>query len=149
MKEIGEVITLEGTRAVIRFQRSSACSKCGACGMGQHGETMILKVANEMNADVGDIVEVDMESEKILQASLIVYIFPLIALLIGMFMGYKMASAWDLSGNPEIYSAVAGILMTVLAFGVIRWMEPIWQKEKRFSPRMVSILYHKDQDEVQ
>jgi len=143
MKEIGEVVSISDDTAILRFERSSACEKCGACSMASQEKGMLLKVHNNLKANIGDLVEVDLDTSKFLQASGIIYIFPLFALLIGMGIGYYILPDLGLEGNREIFSGLCGILLTALSFVVIKLLEPLWQKQNRFLPKMVRLITHK------
>ncbi len=144
MKEIGEVVGINDDTAILRFERSPACEKCGACSMAGQDNGMLLKVHNNLKADIGDLVEVDLDASKLLQASGIIYIFPLLALLIGMGIGYYILPELGLQGNREIFSGLCGILLTVLSFVIIKQLEPLWQKQNRFSPKMVTVITHRE-----
>src|SRR5690554_2361147 len=125
MKEIGEIIDTTGNHATIRIQRSSYCSKCGACKMGAHEDEMQITVPNRLNGEIGDFVELDLESSKILKASAIVYLIPLACLFLGIALGYWLGP--KLSIGSDIAGAVAGIVLTILAFVVIRTLDPVFR----------------------
>ncbi|MGI6706937.1 MAG: SoxR reducing system RseC family protein [Clostridia bacterium] len=144
MKEIGEVVGIKDDTAILRFERNSACEKCGACSMAGQDNRMLLKVHNNLKANIGDLVEVDLEVSKFLQASGIVYLIPLLTLLIGMGIGYYLLPELGLQGNREIFSGLCGILLTVLSFMMIKRFEPLWQKENRFSPKMLRLITHRE-----
>jgi len=139
MKEKGQIVEItEDGLAVVKINRSSYCSSCGACNMGAHQDEMLLKVPNRLNGKPGDLVELDLEAASILKASAIVYLIPLAALLIGVVLGYILA--YQVNGNAELFGAVGGILMAVLAFLGIRMMEPTFKRQKKYSPQIVSII---------
>ena len=75
MTEFGEIIEIQGNQVVVKVNRSSACGKCGACSMGAHPNEMMLTVSNPLQGEVGDLVELELESSQVLKASAIT-LFP-------------------------------------------------------------------------
>jgi len=138
MKERGQIVDVKNGLAVVKIQRSSYCNSCGACNMGAHQDEMVLTVPNRLEGKPGDLVELDLESASILKASAIVYLIPLAALLIGVAAGYAIAQR--LAANAELFGAIGGILLTVLAFVGIRMMEPVFSRQRKYSPQIVSII---------
>ncbi len=73
--------------------RSSACKKCGACQVDPEEKVVIAHATNSAGAKTGDTVEVELNFEAVMSASLIVYIIPslrFLGILIG-FLGYASA----------------------------------------------------------
>lgn len=138
MKEIGEITDVDRGVATVRIQRNPSCGSCTACGMGKNQKEMFLKVSNDLGAGLGDWVELDLEAVSLLKASAIVYLIPLIGLIIGVGLGYLLASKF--SGNAELYGALGGILLTVLSFLGIKALDPVFSKKGEYSPKMISII---------
>lgn len=95
-------------------------------------------MSNDLGAGLGDWVELDLEAVSLLKASAIVYLIPLIGLIIGVGLGYLLASKF--SGNAELYGALGGILLTVLSFLGIKALDPVFSKKGEYSPKMISII---------
>lgn len=138
MREVGEVIDIKDRIATIKIKRTSSCGSCTACGMAKNQDEILLKVSNQLDANPGDLVELDLESMSVLKASAIVYIIPLLFLILGVAMGYWLAGR--VSGNPELYGAIGGILLTILSFIGIKAVDPILNKKGEYIPKMVSII---------
>lgn len=122
MRETGRVVGIDGGTASVLFRRSSACSRCGACGMGSEQNDITVEVPNALDAKVGDEVEVHFTARNALASSAIGYIFPLLMLIAGVFVGYSVPPFGSLSSD-----AMAGIFAVVFAVGsflVIRLMDP-------------------------
>lgn len=137
MKEVGQVTAIDGGTARIRFKRSSACQKCGACMMSQSQQEMFLNVENTLQAAEGDWVKVDIESPMLIKASLITYIFPLVMLILGLVAGYFLNEAAHITANSEVVAAIGGLLFVAVSYGVIRLLEPRFRKTRGFTPRMI------------
>lgn len=138
MKEIGEIIELKETYAVIRIKRSSSCDRCGVCKFGSSGDEMLLTIPNQLHGKPGDWVELDLDSVHVLRASFITYSIPLVSLILGVAFGYFIGARSN--ANAELLGAVCGILFTALTFLGIRIMEPHFKKSGVYSPRMVNII---------
>jgi sigma-E factor negative regulatory protein RseC len=138
MIEFGEIVDIQGNQAVIKVKRSSACGNCGACSMGMHTDEMMLTVSNQMQGEVGDLVELELESSQLLKASAITYLFPLFALILGIAIGFILGGRYGY--NPELCGSLLGLLFTVISFFGIRALEPRFRKGHQFSPRMVQII---------
>lgn len=138
MTEVGEVVRTKGDMVVVRLKRSSACSRCGACGLGAGPDDMFLTLPNTLKAKPGDLVELSLESGQLLKASAITYVIPLIALIVGVIMGYMLGGRIGI--DRQLAGAILGLVFTAAAFGVIRTLDPLFRRSNHFVPRMVSIL---------
>lgn len=130
MEQYGEVIELKGNMAVVKFVRSKACQHCSGCISFSPSEAQI-EIENILDAKVGDRVEIVLHARSMLKASLIAYMVPLGALIIGVFIG----NIWG-----EAYAAIGGVGCALLAFLVIRLLEPRFERMAEFKPRMISII---------
>jgi len=138
MREVGEVVRIEDDRAVVRIQRSSACRHCGACSFGTKQDEMLLTLPNRLGAKPGDMVEVALESVHLLRASAITYLVPLVALILGVIIGYVVGGY--LAVDRQLAGAVLGLIFTALAFLLIRSLDPVFRKSGNFTPSMVAVL---------
>ncbi len=53
---------------------------------------MLVEVSNDLQAKVGDLVEISIPEGTVLKLSVFVYLFPVIALIIGAFLGEFIAN---------------------------------------------------------
>lgn len=131
MGEKGQVIELKANIAVVKMERTEACAKCRACeGLGKH--EMVIEAKNLCDADVGDTVEIDLESQNFLKAIGIMYGIPLITLMLGFVIGYILI-------KNEFLSFALGIIFMLLTYLWIKQKEPYWKKQN-FSPRAIKKL---------
>ena len=145
LKEIGKVISVEGRQAVVQIQRSSACDRCVACKFGYRSNEMLITIPYLLDAKPGDQVELSLDSTQFVKASAVMYLFPLLALVLGVLIGYLTG---DMLGiERQLWAAMTGIIFTVLSFILIRAMEPRLKKSEQFTPQMVSIL-NKNEEEM-
>lgn len=139
MKETGLVVALNDKNAQVKIERKSACGSCKGCRMGSSEEMSItIEVSNEIGANIGDIVEVDMETINILLAAFIMYGIPLIALLTGVFVSYLVSQIW-VHGSDAVHMLI-GILFMVSAFLIIKKNENKIKQSTKFKPMVSQIV---------
>ena len=137
MRQTGKVIETKGKKAVVRFVRSDACGHCNACFRLGSNEADI-DIDNALNAQIGDLVGIEMHAKSVLKASLILYGVPLVALLVGAFIG---------SLQGDVYAALGGVLFAAGAFFILRALEPKFSRMTEFKPRMVEIIEQTEEPE--
>ncbi len=129
MGEKGLVINIKDHLAVIQMTRTEACGQCRACLAGMKKEKMIIEADNECNAKVGDWVIMELRNNSFIKAVMIMYGIPMIALMVGIVLGYYVLYPY-VPLDREVLSFTVGILFTVLAFLWIRSKESTWDKKK-------------------
>lgn len=92
-KIFGKVVGFENGRIMVKIDFISTCSSCShskECSIFQKDEQKVILAENPNNYKVEeeDLVELFIESKKILFLSFIFYILPLIMILIFSFTGY-------------------------------------------------------------
>ncbi len=92
-------------------------------------EEMIIEADNECNAKVGDWVIMELRNNSFMKAVLIMYGIPMIALVIGIVLGYYVLYSY-IAIDREVLSFGMGLLFTALAFLWIRSKESTWDKKK-------------------
>ncbi len=127
MRQTGTVIAVNGSMATVRFKRTDACGKCHACFTLNSTEADI-ELENSVGARIGDTVLIELHSGSVLNASLIMYGIPLVALIAGVVIG---------SAAGDMYAALGGVLFACGAFFIIRAFEPKFSRMNKFKPRMI------------
>jgi sigma-E factor negative regulatory protein RseC len=100
IEQTGVVISVQGDMAEVEGQRRSACGGCaasGACGtsliaryLGR--KRMLLRAHNPIGAGPGDPVVLGLPEGALLQASFVVYLVPLLAMIGGGIVGDYIAA---------------------------------------------------------
>ncbi len=137
MIEKGEVIGTEGKLAFVKFMRTSACGNCTACGMSKDEKNVVIEVWNSTGVQKGDFVEVEIETKKALTSSAIAYIFPLVMLVVGAVLGYTLGNAGLFGMNADILGGIFGIGFTLIAYFVIRVIEPMLKERLKSTYKLV------------
>ncbi|MGI5848568.1 MAG: SoxR reducing system RseC family protein [Christensenellales bacterium] len=131
MVEYGEVVEIKGNVAMVKFRRSSACGRCGACGMLSSQNEIVVQVPNDLNARVGDDIAVSIKMQKAIKASVIAYVFPLIMLVVGIFVGWLLSDVWNVFSNTDVTMALCAIIFVLVSFLLLKIASPIYNKTVR------------------
>lgn len=126
LTEYGQVVKITGNIAHVRFTRSSACGRCRACGMLAGSNEIIVQVENVLEAAVGDRIAVNIRMQKALGASALAYLFPLLMLVLGVFVGRLAADAWQAEADGVM--ALCGLGFALLAFVLLKIAAPLYNK---------------------
>ncbi len=101
---------------------------------------MVMIADNNVRAEVGDEVEIDLENMNFMTAILIAYGFPLLALMAGIFGGYYGLLAFGMSDNTaQALGAIIGIVALAASYAVIKFNDEAIKKMKKFKPVIVGI----------
>ena len=130
MNPIGKVTRIDGNKVHVTFKRTSACGSCHACFTLSPTEAEV-ELDNDLDAAVGNYVEIMMHPSNIVKASLIMYGVPLTGLIVGVCIGAFF----------NVYVSFGlGVALSLLSFGLIRLLEPKFSKIDNFKPRMLRIV---------
>jgi len=126
MVETRAVVTsLLGDDVVVEIIQGTGCGNChteNGCGTGNLSKFLSRKprrfrVHNDVNAQVGSIVQVVMMDGSLLRSSLLMYILPLILLLAGSTLGEQWSSTVE---GKDVASAIFGLIGVFLGFVFVR-----------------------------
>ncbi len=132
----GVVKEVHGDELIVVFERHEACGDCHAC---MHGSTDCAKHTIKIRgvAEVGDLIEVEMDDSHVAAASAIAYMIPLAGFLLGFFGGWALSNV--ITGlNAEIIMAMSAVVGTALAYVIMRMLDPFFSRG-RWEQRIVSV----------
>ena len=139
ISEQGIIHEIKGNSALVRIQKSSACNHCnskGSCNISNRD--IIVEVNNELQAKPGDYVEVSIPEGSILKLSALVYFFPVIALLVGAFLGSFLSK--HLQTDPTMTAIIGGGIFMASAFFILKNIERSRKSGGNDYPRITRIL---------
>lgn len=94
MEKTGVVVEIKNGYALVNIERDSACGdNCAACGLCSNRE-MTVKIKNDKNFVVGDLVRLKTDDKKFLRGSAIGYLSLTILLLAGGVIGSIIGGEW-------------------------------------------------------
>lgn len=132
MLELGKVTAVIDDNVQVQFKRTSACDKCKICSIEQGGNVSIT-LKNNLNAQVGDIVEVEVWQKAVTLSYLIVFGIPLLTVLLGVII----ASAASLS---ELYSILVTAGSLILGFLIVFVLDKKVAKNQKFAPKIIRVI---------
>ena len=138
--ERGVIDKISGQKAMVRIEKSSACSSCesrDSCDV-HGGKPMEIQVDNHLKAGEGDQVEISIPSGTFLILSLYVYFVPIAALMGGAYGGALLAPRLGLSAT--LCSIVLGFLAMGVTFLILRRFDKTPLANRKYRPRMTRII---------
>ncbi len=138
--ETGIVTQIKGEYAVVKTQRAAGCGACTekeTCHSMGGGKEIEFTATNAAHAGVGDQVVLDFKTSRMLKLSMLIYIFPILALVIGAVIGHNWAISAGI--DPSVGAAVPGFLAFFAAIGIILRLEKGARHSDRYKPVIVSV----------
>ncbi len=127
-------------KAFIVTRRTTACEGCSerhACHSLGGIKEIEIEVANPVHAEAGDTVMVAFKTSQLVRLSFMLYIFPIIALVIGAVLGDAFAAGFN--ADASIFAALFGFLFFGIALGGIKLKDREAKKTGRYQPEIVQI----------
>ncbi len=146
MEQFGEVITVENDTALIKVRKHAACHQCGRCSISiTGGEPLdpVVEVENIIGARVGQIVKITVESKKLLFASFVVYLVPVLFLILGIALGPWLVDITGLAPgvkSGDMVGLAAGLVFMVVVFFFIRQWDKKLSSSDDFKPVAVAVI---------
>jgi sigma-E factor negative regulatory protein RseC len=145
MEEIGRVTEYgEDTHLVrIEIEAKGACQHCSSrnfCSPFGDNRRMITEAINEKGARPGDMVRIEMEPKSTLSAAFLLYVLPVLALLSGYALGVSLT-------GRELHGIIAAIIALAGSFVLLRALNPIFARGRRFKPVVIEIIREGATDE--
>jgi sigma-E factor negative regulatory protein RseC len=139
MEQIGFVKNISKGKAEVEVKRISGCGggckSCGGCDTPSH--TVFVK--NNINAEIGDTVEIKGETKNILKYTLIVYMIPFVMLIIGITLGMKILKNLEVS-NQEPLSFLIGLVFLALGYFIVKIFDKRIEEEDDNTITMTRII---------
>lgn len=127
MIRTGRVIEKEQNLLKVCFDREEACGNCGLCARQE------TPMAIPGEAEVGDLIEVELPDAQVLKASLVTYAVPLLGLLAGLWLGA------ELFPGREVMSLVTGAAGMALFFAGVKLFDNTLRKTSAWQPKIIAV----------
>jgi sigma-E factor negative regulatory protein RseC len=141
LAEEGIVVRLDAGNTVwVEATRTGACEGCssrGACHAGTVN-TMEAHALNVAGAGVGDRVLMEVSHRSIVKVSLLLYIFPVLALAMGAFTGKYLAETFAL--DAQAAPALLGFVFFLVSIIVVVISGRVAGRNKQYLPKVTRIL---------
>ena len=139
VSEQGIIEKVTDQKATVRVRRSPACAHCSSrisCEISNRD--MLVEISNDLKAKAGDLVEISIPEGIVLKMSVFVYLFPIIALMTGAFLGEFIANS--LQSKSSWPAILLGIIFFALAFCVLKVFERKKMSGGDYTPKMTAIV---------
>ncbi len=139
ISEQGLVERIKRDRALIKVVKSSACSHCtskDSCSVPE--KNMVIEVKNSLNAKEGDLVEVSVPEGTFITLSLMIYIFPVVALMAGAFLGNYLSTL--LETDPSLTAIITAAIFLFASFIILRLIDRRKEIRAKYIPNMTRII---------
>ena len=123
MRHFGKIVEINGDVAEIQIAKSKECAGCTACDMWDTKGPVYIPAKNTVQGKVGDLVEVEIAPAQVLGSSLLVFLFPILALMAGYWLGSRLAPQLQMGG--ESAGILGAVIFLVISFGVIYFYDRI------------------------
>ena len=132
----GVVKEVQGEELVVVFDRHEACGDCHAC---MHGSEDCAKhtIRIKGKAEVGDIIEVEMDDSHVVAATAVAYMIPFAGLMLGLAVGWGLTH-FVTAINGELLMAMGAVVGTALAYVIMRVLDPVFSKG-RWEQKIISV----------
>ena len=138
-EEIGVVRSVAGGLATVEFERSSACGKCGACGLlSGASNRMVTTAAAPPGVQVGDQVRMVMSDSFFYLSTVLLYGVPLAALVLGVALGSLLFGP-----DRPIFPALIGLGLAAACYAILRLCDP-WFKKLRQGKMRLEVVVPKE-----
>lgn len=131
----------EGNIALVKTIQHSACEACSSraqCNPGDQGIEREVEAVNLVDAQEGDLIQVSMDTQALLQATFFLYIFPIICLLIGAFIGNSLATGMNMP--PSLLSLLIGVACFAASMLLVRRRADHMALKLKYQPKITRIL---------
>lgn len=123
IEDIGRVVKVDGDKAYVEVERSSACASCGLQEAEElaAGGKVVFESYNMADAVVGDIVRVQVRTGAYTKASLYIYGIPVLFLVIGAIAVVYAATILKRSSDTmSALFAMGGLVVGVIILFLLR-----------------------------
>jgi sigma-E factor negative regulatory protein RseC len=139
--ERGTVVKIDAQGTWVKTTQSSACAGCsarGSCHTKPGSGDREVNAINTVGAVVGDRILLGIETAPLLKATFLLYVFPILALLIGAFVGHALAI--NLQRDATNSAVFAGILFFVASVLIMRRRANRMALQDAYRPKIIRIL---------
>ncbi len=129
--EEGEVTSIQGNKAIVKIQATKGCERCRLCTRISDTE-MTIQANTIKPVNIGDRVILGFRPGIIIQSAFILYLLPLIALVVGYYVGKFLINSLSMNGREELIPALLSLTFLFATFVPIRFYDRKKKEDRRF-----------------
>ena len=138
MIERGTVISAGQGRADLMITPTEKCDDCEICSEGAGGRRILEGVFDPIGVSPGDVVELETSQRARRTAQLLIFVFPVVALVAGYLAGYLLSSLFDM--DPDTLGAALAIAAAGAALLALRGIRVKASNGSDETPRLRAII---------
>ncbi len=146
MTSLATVIATESNAILVSCQQQSSCGHCSnrdSCGTGivskvMPGKQHQIRIETEQPASVGQVVEIGLPEESLLQSALLVYLVPLIALVVGAAIGDWWFAT--LANGSELGTIATAFGFGGGAFWIVKHIARRHEHQSAYQPTLLRVF---------
>ena len=124
----GEVVGVKGSSAYVKLALQGFCSGEHKCATASFAKDLPpdrnrIKAENSIGACVGERVIVGIYSPGFYRALFFVFIFPLLALIVGCMVGIKCALWLGVPHKSDLFAGIGAILLCGSSLAISRFVD--------------------------
>ena len=126
--------------AWVKTSQSSACKSCSSrhsCNP-EKGQEREVEAINLVGAEVGDRIQISIETGSLLKATFLLYVFPVICMLCGGLAGNRLSTYIGLPPSPA--AALVAAIAFVAAMAVVRLGAGRMALKTEYRPKITRII---------
>lgn len=140
MDQVGLVRKVLNGEAEVEVRRISGCGEnCKGCGGGCNVPSHVVILPNNINAEVGDFVEIQGETKNILKYTMIIYMIPFAFLIIGISLSMKILKNMSIS-SYEPLSFFIGLIFLAFGYLVVKFIDKKVGKKEENIIKMTRVI---------
>ena len=135
MKERGKIVRINENIATLFVKSKDECNNCPMkkfCTPSSGG--MELKAINEIDAKIGDEVEIETSLKRTNWVIFFLFIVPVLMLLFGVMLGKKLM-------GTDSFGIFMGFIMIGLYFAVLSGIDRYLVRKGKIIPKITKIIY--------
>jgi sigma-E factor negative regulatory protein RseC len=139
--EEGIVTKIGSKTAWVKTMKTGACKACSArssCHNLGGGKEMEVEAINRAGAKVGQKVVLSFDTSPLLKATFMLYVFPILALLVGAFIGQEMAPFFNF--DTSMLSAIMGFSLFGLTLLFVKSKGNKLAEKDEYQPKVIRII---------
>lgn len=130
----GIVIEVNDKLAKVKISRHGECSNCGLCP-GE--DALVVDTPNTLVAGIGQRVILEVKQDNMVGAAFLVYIMPLIAVAVGIYLGYLFSSYLAISKTVPM--TIGGIIFAIASLFAIKRLDNSLKTDSHM-PKMLKVM---------
>ncbi len=141
MESVGVVKSTNGHMAKVLVEmQGGCCDKCEkqTCDIVEKG--VETEAVNTARAVAGQKVKVVMTSHTYVKGALILYVFPVVALILGAIIGQIYLPSFMSSADPDLLAAFGGFVFLSVSLVIVKIVSSIMRKKTEYKSVIQSII---------